>query len=132
MKYIVEVNAKYLVSVEAETVLSAEHAVLEYDGIWGALAFDSDAMKTETFRGVCLGCETISMKELETLSEEYRAANIAKANVLDAHKAADAEVARLEKLLTEAKAARENALRSVFAANKALADVYDKIGFKQN
>lgn len=33
MKYIVEVNAKYLVSVEADSVLKAEHKLLDYNGV---------------------------------------------------------------------------------------------------
>ena len=132
MKYIVEVNAKYLVSVEAETVLSAEHAVLEYDGIWGALAFDSDAMKTETFRGVCLGCETISMNELKELSEEYRKAWSENAAMIDAHKAADDEVKRLEDLLALAKEGRAIALQNVYTAKKACAEANETLGVRPN
>lgn len=132
MKYIVEVNAKYLVSIEAETALRAEHAILEYDGIWGALAFDSDAMKTETFRGVCLGCETISMNELKELSENYRKAWAENAATIDAHKAADDEVKRLEELLALAKENRAIALQNVYTAKKACAEVNEKIGVKEN
>ena len=67
MKYIVEVNAKYLVSVEASSCLNAEHMLLNYNGVWGALAFDQRATKTDTFLGAVQGCEMISIKELEQM-----------------------------------------------------------------
>lgn len=132
MKYIVEVNAKYLVSIEAETLLGAEHAVLEYDGIWGALAFDLDAMKTESFRGACVSCETISMKELEAMSEEYRKAWAENAACIDAHKAADDEVRRIEEMLKMAKENRAIALQNVYTAKKACAEANEKLGVREN
>lgn len=132
MKYIVEVNAKYLVSVEAETVLSAEHAVLEYDGIWGAMAFDQDAMKTECFAGVVMSCETISMKELEAISENYRKAWAENAACIEAHKAADDEVKRLEDLLALAKEGRAIALQNVYTAKKACAEANETLGVRPN
>lgn len=132
MKYIVEVNAKYLVSIEAETQLSAEHTILEYDGIWGALAFDADEMKTETFRGACLQCETISMNELKAMSEEYRKAWAENAACRDAHKAADDEVRRIEEMLKMAKENRAIALQNIYTAKKACAEANEKIGVREN
>jgi len=132
MKYIVEVNAKYLVSIEAETQLGAEHKVLEYDGIWGALAFDADEMKTETFRGACLSCETISLNELKELSEDYRKAYANKAACTDAHAAADEEVRRLEEMLALAKENRAIALQNIYTANKAVAEANEAIGVREN
>ena len=70
MKYIVEVNAKWLVSIEAESVLNAEHKLLEYNGIWGSLAFDNKMMKTDTFLGAVQGCEMVSMNELIKMVNE--------------------------------------------------------------
>lgn len=67
MKYIVEVNAKYLVSVEATSCLNAEHQLLNYNGVWGALAFDQKELKFDTFLGAVHGCDMISIKELEQL-----------------------------------------------------------------
>ena len=67
MKYIVEVNAKYLVSIEASSCLNAEHMLLNYNGVWGALAFDQKTTKTDTFLGAVQGCEMISIKELEQM-----------------------------------------------------------------
>lgn len=67
MKYIVEVNAKYLASVEATSCLNAEHQLLNYNGVWGALAFDQKELKFDTFLGAVQGCDMISIKELEQL-----------------------------------------------------------------
>ena len=52
MKFMVEVNAKYLVSVEADSALGAEHYILDtFRGTWGANAFDREALATDTFAG---------------------------------------------------------------------------------
>jgi len=67
MKYIVEVNTKYLVSVEATSCLNAEHQLLNYNGVWAALAFDQKEFKFDTFLGAVQGCDMISIKELEHL-----------------------------------------------------------------
>lgn len=109
MKYIVEVNAKWLVSIEAESVLSAEHKLLEYNGIWGALAFDNKMIKTDTFLGAVQGCAMVSMDELikiinETMDAKRRAME---ANL--AHKAAMNKVEELRKALDEAKEAERAA-----------------------
>ena len=132
MKYIVEVNAKYLVKVEADSQLKAEHTVLDLDGIWGALAFDSEMMKTDTFRGACLGCETISMKELTELSEEYRASYIALANTQDAMTQVNAEIADLEESLAKLKATKASIQKTLDCANAQVANVNDEIGVRPN
>lgn len=132
MKYIVEVNAKYLVSIEAKTQLEAEHAVLEYDGIWGALAFDRDAMKTDTFAGAVQGCEMVSMNELKAMSEEYRKVWAENAACVDAYKAADDEVRRIEEMLKMAKENQSIALQNVYTAKKACAEANEKLGVREN
>lgn len=132
MKYIVEVNAKYLVSVEADSVLKAEHKVLDYDGIWGALAFDNDMMKTDTFRGACLGCETISMKELVAMSNEYRDAYFALGNASDAMTQVNAEIADLEERLAKMKAAKSNIQKDVDAANAQADKANEAIGIRKD
>lgn len=132
MKYIVEVNAKYLVSIEAETALRAEHAVLDYDGVWGALAFDRDMMKTDTFRGACLGCETISMKELVAMSNEYRESYIALANAQDAMTQVNAEIADLEERLAKMKAAKANIQKDVNAADAQVEKANEAIGIRKD
>lgn len=72
MKYMIEVNAKYMVSIEEDSPLQAEHKILnENDGCWGALAFDQKMMKTETFAGAVATCETVSIRELQSMSQDY-------------------------------------------------------------
>lgn len=109
MKYIVEVNAKYLVSVEAESVLNAEHKLLEYNGVWGALAFDRDMMKTDTFAGAVQGCEMVSMNEIYEMADRFTATRQAREEAMKAYVDADDEVDRLQKLLDEAIQARREA-----------------------
>lgn len=103
MKYIVEVNAKWLVSVEAESAYQAEHKVLDLDGIWGALAFDKDMMKTETFMGVVQFCEMISMDELKDYVDQYDVAWHEFALAKDKHTVCESEVESLEAMLAKAK-----------------------------
>lgn len=93
MKFFVQVNIKYLVSLEAESALYAEHMCLDLDGVWGACAFDDEGRKTETFRGVLLEAMTISFTELVDISGRYteaaKAAASAKAAVATAAEAQD-------------------------------------------
>ena len=73
MKFIVEVNRKYLVAVEAETLCGAEHVILDryadeintYHVISGAMAYDREGMKTDYFMTALESCETISLAELD-------------------------------------------------------------------
>lgn len=132
MKFIVEVNAKYLVSIEAETQLRAEHAVLDMDGIWGALAFDRDMMKTDTFMGAVQGCEMVSMKELEAMSAEYRGAYNALANAKDAMTQVDAEIADLEKRLAVLKATKTTVQNGLDTANALVANANETIGIRKD
>lgn len=72
-RYIVIVNQKYTVKVEANSLLGAEHYFLDnFEGIEGAQAFDKDGMKTEYFRDMMLLCEPISINELQRMSDNYR------------------------------------------------------------
>lgn len=103
MKYIVEVNAKWLVSIEAESLIQAEHKILELDGIWGALAFDKDMMKTETFMGAVQFCEMISMDELKDYVDQYEVAWHNFAQAKDDKNACESEVERIEAMLKTAK-----------------------------
>lgn len=79
MKFVVVVNQKYLVSVEANTHGGAEHKILDnvHYGVETCLAFKIEEMATETFRALAENCETISYDEMlkkgqlckETLAE---------------------------------------------------------------
>ena len=74
MKFIVMVNQKYLVSVEANTNGGAEHKILDnvYYGIETCQAFSPEEMKTEFFRSCFEECETISYSELFDKAKEYK------------------------------------------------------------
>ena len=111
MKYMVEVNALYLVAVEAESALGAEHVVLDL-GFWGALAYDKKELKTETFYAAVQNCRTISFDELAEIAEEYE---LAQRKVQEAKDALDAKqkefddfCRQLEKISAELKEAAKN------------------------
>ena len=106
MKYMVEVNAKYLVTVEAESALEAEHKMLDYYGVWGALAFDRKALKTDTFADVVVSCFTASEDDIQAMSFTLRtmSAEIVRAN--ERISEIDSEIEELERQITAAKEAR--------------------------
>ena len=74
MVYIVIVrvaNKEYLTKVEAQSLLSAEHLILDEGvctrfgyGVEGAMAYDAKTMKTDTFIGNALSAEPISHIDL--------------------------------------------------------------------
>lgn len=131
MKYIVEVNAKYLISVEAETPLRAEHTVLKYNGVWGALAFDDKMLKTDTFLGAVRSCETICIEALEVMSMTYDEAYANKAKAGDRLVAATDEVERLEELLAQAKRERDEARKELDNADALVDKACQQIGFRR-
>ena len=78
--YIVMVNSKYMMRVQAESKCGAEHVVLDrfseeinkYHVITGVQAFDQDDLKTTWFfRDYFSWCDLISMRWLEELVEDY-------------------------------------------------------------
>ena len=109
MKYIVEVNAKYLVSLEANSCLDAEHKLLAHNGVWGALAFDQKTTKTDTFLGAVQGCEMTSLAEIQRMADELtiaeKARNMAAEVLLEAQK----DVEEIEAALANAKQRRDSA-----------------------
>ena len=116
MKYFVQVNNKFMVSIEADTALRAEHAFLDnMDGVQYAMAYDNDMMKTEAFRGALLGCNTVSLDELTQISGDYTKAWQAVGKAKDEWNAADGEVRRLQQLLDKAKADAKEAELQYFA-----------------
>ena len=71
--FMVYVNSKFMVKVEAESNLEAEHIILELEGCDTALAFnleDKDECSTETFRACMIASEFIGMTELVNMSKE--------------------------------------------------------------
>ena len=117
MKFFVEVNARYLISMEADTALSAEHAILDLDGAWGAMAFDAEMQKSETFHGVLLSCSTISLEEFTALSCGYADMWKKAGRLQEEFDRAAAEERRLHEMLEAAIEARKAAAA---AAGRAL------------
>ena len=115
MTYFVQVNRNMMISMEAETALRAEHAILDLDGIQYANAFDNDAMKTEAFRGALLGCNTVSLDELVQLSGDYTKAWQAVGKAKDEWNTADSEVRRLQAMLDKAKEDAREAERQYYS-----------------
>ena len=97
MKYIVEVNAKYLVSMEATSCLDAEHQLLDYTGVWGALAFDQKMTKTDTFLGAVQGCEMVSMNEFARMVGDLMDAKLEAVQASEMVKAVDERIEELKK-----------------------------------
>lgn len=103
MKYLVVANKKFLVSVEANSALSAEHCLLDnYRSIKAALAFDEKACETDTFKGMMREAETIGPKELAVLDKEYCEAEKLLKATEDDIKYYEREIARMKKKLEEA------------------------------
>ena len=128
MKYIVEVNAKWLVSIEADSCLQAEHKVLEYNGIWAAMAYDKKMMKTDTFAGAVQFCEMVSMNELITMVNYAMDAKQVATKAVEAAKQANDKVAELEAMLKAAKGAALDANRAKADALHEYEKAEDKLG----
>lgn len=107
MKYIVEVNAKYLVSLEASSCLDAEHKLLDYNGVWGALAFDQKMTKTDTFLGAVQGCEMTSLAEIQRMADELTFAAKVRRMAAEVLLEKQKEVEELEAALAKAKQNRD-------------------------
>ena len=118
MKYIVDVNAKWMVNVEAESALNAEHKMLDLEGVWGANAYDRDGMMTDCFRDTVQFREFLSMEELANMT---MAVAMPKAEIETLKKQYAAEEARVQEL--------EKALRD---AKRGLADLRTTIALKMD
>lgn len=102
MVYMVVVNGKWIISVEAESALGAEHKILDtLNGIEGAQAFTAEELNTDTFKWFLENGETISYSGLHELSENYTDCCRALADRREGEKAVADEIARLEKQLEE-------------------------------
>ena len=139
MKVIVEVNTKWLVSVEANSMLEAEHKLLEYEGVWAALAYDRDMLKTDTFAGAVQFCEMISMNELAEMSkqvaEEKKAAEAARRAAEEAEKAqkeVEKELKRIEEMLRAAKSAYLDAASKANSAKTGYEAAQYAFGMQRN
>lgn len=103
MKYMVLVNRKFMVAVEHDgSNGGAEHVILDnYQGIPGAQAFNIKEMHTQYFSDIVQDCETISLKELRGMSDEYEQAYVELARAKDAVSDIDNEIERVKKILED-------------------------------
>ncbi|MBR4333968.1 MAG: hypothetical protein IKP72_14920 [Clostridia bacterium] len=71
--YMVEVNAKFMVRLEIEgSALAAEHYFLDsFKGVWGAMAYDQKAMKTDCFIGAMMHDDLTTVEALTSKLDEY-------------------------------------------------------------
>lgn len=71
--YMVEVNAKFMVRLEIDgSALAAEHFFLDsFKGVWGAMAYDQKAMKTDCFIGAMMHDELTTVEALTSKLDEY-------------------------------------------------------------
>lgn len=104
--FMVMVNRKFMVKVQAESACAAEHKILDgiYVGIQTALAFDREDMKGDYFQNCLMDCETISYAELDgyanNLAHIQKHAGEERANLC----AIDGEIARMRTRIEELEA----------------------------
>jgi hypothetical protein len=122
MKYIVDVNAKWMVNVEAESALNAEHKMLDLEGVWGANAYDRDGMMTDCFRDTVQFREFLSMEELANMTMAVAMPKAEIETLKKQYAAEEARVQELEKALRDAKRGLAD-LRTTMALKM---DSYDK------
>ena len=97
----------YMVKVQAESLCSAEHQILDMGicgrheyGVDGAQAFGAEEMKTGCFIQMAMTSETISMDELETIISERNARIKAKDRIREIEE-------QMKKLAEELEAAKK-------------------------
>lgn len=113
MKYIVIAtvkNDRYMVNIEAHSLASAEHMVLDLGicgrheyGIEGATAFDAKGMKTDTFIAMAMNADTISMEELCKIVDARNARIKAKDEAEDKIREIEKQMKKLNEELEAAK-----------------------------
>lgn len=116
--FMVYVNSKFMVKVEAESNLEAEHIVLELDGCNTALAFnleDKDECSTETFRACMRFSDFVSMAALVNMSKALTEAIAEKREVAIKMNALVVEMEEIDKAIFELQE-RRNAVRKRWAA----------------
>ena len=132
MKYIVDVNAKWMVNVEAESALNAEHKMLDLEGVWGANAYDRDGMMTDCFRDTVQFREFLSMEELANM---VMAVGMSKAEMETLKNQCTEEEGRiqeLEKALADAKKELVNQKMMIAAKQDSYNKAVEKLGKQRN
>lgn len=107
-KYLVIVNRKYLVNVEAASHGGAEHRVLDLVyGITGAQAFSKKDMSTEFFRDYAINCETVSFNWLVEQSKAFKESQIYEAECRKALNDNNSKISQLLKQIEALKASND-------------------------
>ena len=132
MKYMVVVNKKFIVSVEAISAGGAEHVILDrFSGIRGAQAFTAEELKTDTFAYYFAHCETISLNELEKLSDAYEAEYHKLSVALDKRDEIEAQIAELKLKMAELKNKLEIAQEDIRCCHDTIAIAEIDLGAKE-
>lgn len=103
MKYMILINRKFMVAVDHDgSNGGAEHKILDnYQGIQGAQAFNRDEMGTAYFSDVVQDCVTISLQELQRMSDEYTGAYLELSKARDEVAGIDMQIAELKERISE-------------------------------
>ena len=128
MKYVVDVNAKWLVNIEATSCANAENQIFDLDGVWGATAYEMKSVATQDFAVMVQFREFISMDELRRLSDKYKDAWFVASNALDAQARLGREVERLQELLNKAQIAEQEAQKHTDEALAAARETGKEMG----
>lgn len=116
-------NQDYLTKVIAESAYRAEHIILD-EGICGkheygcdaCMAYDADAMKTDSFIGAALGAQPISFDGLMQKIDENNARIKARDAAEERINLQQKRIKELQKQMEEAEAALEEARKALAAA----------------
>lgn len=105
MKFMVEVNRKWMVQVESTSNCGAEHVILDnIDIAEDALAYDEEAMKTDMFVSAMMNCKVISYEELKKANDNFKAKVLEQNNeLLEEINRKNDEIKRLEEKVAMAK-----------------------------
>lgn len=113
-KYMVIVNQKYLVSVEAGSHGGAEHRILDTGyGFHGAQAFSREDLRTEFFRDNAIECETVSFDWLAAQSKAYKAALDYEAEAIRAMKDNQQRIEALRREIEILEASNDNLKKNI-------------------
>lgn len=100
----------YLTRVNAASEIIAEHLILDWGrcskfgyGVEACMAYNFEAMQTETFRGHALNAEPVSFSELKTIVAERNAELIMKEQAESEIEKIEKEINRLTERLAENK-----------------------------
>lgn len=95
--FMVMVNRKFMVKVEALSAYGAEHKILDdiYTGIQTAMAFSKEDMKGEYFINCMLDCQTISYEQLQSYAKNLETVKYMAENLRESVRTVDEEIQEL-------------------------------------